>query len=246
MKKGQQEVYPLKMNAKEIFALFNSVAFPEIEFIDSRNVILFEVDSLRAMLQIEKALLKSVVEYNPKWKSDKLVSNKRKPLFLKASLLSNPSGIDMWQFHIYQEHAKGIIIETNISLNSYVAVGAELSIILSMLTERYYREIFIHRVERKFIEIEQKYALLELGDLHIYLDRVNLTSIEKKQIIYTKDFYLRIYDEYVEYIDDGNTYNDVISSNEYAKIILDLCEQCLEKFSSNIEISLDVIIEYPA
>lgn len=230
MKKGQQEVLPLKMNAKEIFVLFSSVAFAAIELIDSRNVIFFKIDSLRAMIEIEKELLKSVVEYNPQWKADKLVSNKRKPLFLKASLLSNPSGIDMWQFRIYQEHAQGIVIETNLSLNSYADIGAELSVVLLMLTDRYHREKEAIASKRKFAELEQKYALLELEDLQIYLNRQELTSVEKKQIIYTQEFYSRVYDEYAEYIDDGNIYNEVISSNEHAKIILDLCEQCLEKF----------------
>ncbi|MDD5213546.1 MAG: hypothetical protein PHG82_03915 [Candidatus Gracilibacteria bacterium] len=230
MKKGQQEVYPLKMNAKEIFALFNSVAFPEIEFIDSRNVILFEVDSLRAILQIEKALLKSVLEYNPKGKADKLVSNKRKPLFLKASLLSNPSGIDLWQFHIYQEHAQGIVIETNISLNSYADIGAELSVVLLMLTDRYHREQFSQKMEREFKMFKHEQMLLKKEDLEYFLTIDYITSPERNQVLYTFEYYKSQKDEYPEMIELLSQHQAAIANNAKIQIILDLCKECFEKF----------------
>lgn len=231
MKKGQQEVRPLKMNAKEIFVLFSSVAFAAIELIDSRNVIFFKIDSLRAMIEIEKELLKSVVEYNPKWKSDKLISNKRKPLFLKASLISNPSGIDMWQFRIYQEHAQGIVIETNISLDSYADIGAELSLVLLMLTDRYHREQFSNKMEQKFRKLEHKQMLLEKEDLEYFLTMDYITSPEKNQVIYTFDYYKSQKDEYPEMIELFSQHQAAIANNAKIKPIIDLCVDCFEKFN---------------
>lgn len=230
MKKGQSEVFPLTMSPAEIFTLFNSVEFPTIELIDSRNVIFFKVDSLRSMLYIEEKLLKSVIEYNPKAKGKKLISNKRKPLFLKASLLSKSSDYDIWQFRIYQEHAQGIIIETNISLNSYADIGAELSIVLMMLTERYYREKEAIKSERKLAVLESKLFLLSREDLEYFTTMNYITGPEKNQVIYTYDFYKKQYDLYTEHIDDNRQKEEKDAENAKIKPILQLCEKCFVEF----------------
>lgn len=230
MKKGQQEVRPIKMNAKEIFALFNGVASPEIEFIDSRNVILFEVDSLRTMLQIEKVLLKSLVEFNSEWEADKLVSNKRKPLFLKASLISSPVDLDVWQFRIYQEHAQGIVIETNLSLNSYADIGAELSVVLLMLTERYHREQFSQKMERKFKMFKHEQMLLKKEDLEYFLNIDYITSPERNQVIYTFDYYKSQKCMHPEMIESLAHSQAAFRNNAEIQPIIDLCKECFDKF----------------
>lgn len=230
MKKGQQEIYPIKMNLKEIFSVFKTVAFPEIELIDSRNVIFFKVDSLRAIQQIEKIFLQLVVKYNPTAIGKKLVSNKRKPLFLKASLIPNFLGYDMWKFHVYQEHAKGIVIETHISLNSYADIGAELSVVLVMLTERYYREKEAIEAKRKFAALETKLFLLSLEDLEYFMTMGYITGPEKTQVIYTYDFYKNQYDLYTKYIDDNKQREEKYAKNAEIKPILQLCEKCFVEF----------------
>jgi hypothetical protein len=132
----KREYFPLKMFPIEVFKLFAKFDIPSFEVKNTNTVVCYAIKDLQLKRAIEKLLLSDAVEVNPKVKGETLVSNKRKPLYLSLHIVG--SDIPMWELRVYQDRAKGIILNKFSILENYSDFPFELATVLLLLTQKYF------------------------------------------------------------------------------------------------------------
>ncbi|MDD4151505.1 MAG: hypothetical protein PHR68_02740 [Candidatus Gracilibacteria bacterium] len=219
----KREIFSVEMTLAEIFNLFYRFSKIAIKMIDSKNVILFEIKDFQQKNEIAKKLMESAVRQNPKANGKRILSNKRKSLFLKASIVKN-SFRDMWRFEICQPNARGIIIDKYTSFFSFSDINSEMLLLFSLMTNQYLAEMQNQELKNELgnLKLSQKafedsIMFLDQDSIRILSRRVYITTFEKKQLKYTYEKQLNSYDEHSSKIDDGKQRQEVEERNAIIK-----------------------------
>ena len=215
------KIYPIKMNLSYILALFN--ANNKMSFIkNGSEYVLFEVYSLKNAKQLEDLFLSKA-----NTKRNIITNNQgKKPLIMSVEFSDN-SIRNMWRFKIFQRGSKGIVLDTFQTIDS---IPIELQTLLRPLEESFRNSNDLVDVYNHINKKEAEILSLTKNDLNIFLSRSLLTSFEIKQFLYSynKDV-LDYYDFNVERIDDKETYDSAVESNNNIESLKVLYERVAEK-----------------
>lgn len=199
---------------------------------DSGEIVLFEVYGLDNILSIENALSKHVdgLKHN-------LVTNKTsnvKPLVFSASFYPNTIA-NMWELRVYQKNSRGCVFNRFSTINS---LPKNLYDIIKpfesdILYNKKLNDLKLSQ-DKKFLDLEKEIFLLSITDLEqlkLTGDSINFTisNFTRKQLIFTYDYYNSIFDNHVDMIDDGETFNRVKNSNNKIEPIINLCKVIASK-----------------
>lgn len=231
----KREYFPLNMYPIDVFKLFAKFDIPHFEVKNTRTIVCYEIKDLQLKREIEKLLIEDAIEANLKVKGEVLVSNKRKPLYM--SLQISDTNIPMWELRIYQERAKGIILNKLSGLENYAAFPFELATVLLLLTQKYLAEKNERELQRKNQELRSEFKmfkheqmLLKKEDLEYFLTIDYITSPERNQVLYTFDYYKSQKCMHPEMIESLAQSQAAFRNNAEIQPIIDLCKECFDKF----------------
>jgi len=221
----KSKYYPLNIGLEYVLSIFEVNSNLSYK-VNDNEFILFEIYDLDKAKEVEDIFLGFS---NTK---KRIITNHqgKKPLILSFRFRQNRVK-DMWEFLIYQKKSRGIILNKFSTTESLPLKLFE--IIKPIENDISYNKKFVlleNNFNNTFKKHEMEVFLLKSKDLKIISSRSEITSFEKKQILFTYVYYNSMYDENVSKIDDNDLYKTTLSLNKKVKPILDEVMKCMLKY----------------
>lgn len=205
-----------KMSIENILKIFSSVSNMCIK-LSANDLILFEVYGENNKLKIQEFI------------GEDILSNKSKPLIFSVNLTGIERGVI--SFYIYQQNAIADYIEKVTHVNR---MPYELFVLLKPIqVERINNTMFdllYQKLEQDNKKLKEELLLLDEDALKGYLKGSWSGGIQKKQVVYTYEYYRSQYDSSVECIEDGEQRKKAEKQNQEVKSFLDLCRSISKKY----------------